>query len=194
MSTLVTGSIAGVILAGGKSSRMGCNKALLKFRGARLIDTIATCIQNIGAPVYVSGEIAPYQGIPDVISDRGPLGGIISTVDFLSKQGIQAAIFVPVDMPLMTTQLLLGIMNCQQFADAVYCLHHPLPLLLNFTPQVTDILNTLKTNHQHDASIRELLTRLTTHIYHPDEKKALTNVNTPNDWQQIQEAFSNDEY
>ena len=99
MPASLNNQIAGVILAGGKSTRMRTNKALIHYRGARLIDYIADTIKRANLHVYVSGDIAPFSCIPDLIIDIGPLGGIISSVDFLRAQGIQAAIFVPVDMP-----------------------------------------------------------------------------------------------
>lgn len=199
MSTSLRSNIVGVILAGGKSTRMGANKALMSYRGARLIDYIADTMKDVNLPVYVSGDIAPFICIPDVIADIGPLGGVISSVDFLRAQGIQTAIFVPVDMPYMSTPLLSRLINCWNRQDAIHYPHHPLPLLLNFSPEVIRVLTDLKINHTCDRSIRGLINQLYSHVCsHSDsaEKKMLANVNTPEDWKQIQvqDIKSNDEY
>lgn len=182
--------IAGVILAGGKSTRMGTNKALMGYRGARLIDYIADTMKGANLPVYVSGDIAPFICIPDLIADIGPLSGIISSVDFLRTQGIQAAIFVPVDMPYMNTQLLSHLIHCWNRRDAIHYSNHPLPLLLNFSRRVISVLSDLKVNHTCDRSIKGLLNQLYSQVFSPSddaEKTMLTNVNTPEDWKQVQD-------
>ena len=54
--------VAAVILVGGKSSRMGQDKALLPYKGKRLVDVVADTIRAAGiSRVYVSGKIAEYQ-------------------------------------------------------------------------------------------------------------------------------------
>ena len=187
MSAFVRQTIAAVILAGGKSTRMGSNKALLSYHGERLIDFMANAIKKMGMPLYVSGKIAPYCCIPDNIANLGPLGGIISVMDFLLEKDIRAALFVPVDMPHMTSQFLIDMITYKNLAEAIHCHQHPLPLLLRFTPKVINALNANKKNHPQDASIRSLINQLNTSIYYPkeNEKKALTNVNNPNDWAKI---------
>jgi molybdopterin-guanine dinucleotide biosynthesis protein A len=186
--------IAGVILAGGKSSRMGTNKALLPYRGARLIDYIAYTMKDVNLPVYVSGDSTSFNTIPDLIANIGPLGGVISSVEFLHKQGIQAAIFVPVDMPYMSTQLLTRLMTSWNKQDAIHYHHYPLPLLLNFSPAVLRVLRDLKINHTLDRSIKGFIKQLDSYSASPTddaEKIMLTNVNTAEDWKLIQDIKSN---
>jgi molybdopterin-guanine dinucleotide biosynthesis protein A len=189
--------IAGVILAGGKSTRMGTHKALMSYRGARLIDHISDTMKDTNLSVYVSGNIAPFICIPDLIEDIGPLGGIISSVDFLRTQCIKTAIFVPVDMPYMNSQLLTQLLHYWNGQDAIHFSNHPLPRLLNFSPEVICVVNNIKMNPVRDRSIRGLISQLNSYVCSPSddaEKKALTNVNTPQDWKQIQDIKSNDEY
>ncbi len=95
-----------VILAGGKSSRMGCDKAFLSFHGKPLVEHALRVVRDAGAgEVLVSGrpgqDFSAY-GFPvllDTTPDRGPLGGI--------ERGLSVAkhplvLVLAVDLPHMT--------------------------------------------------------------------------------------------
>jgi molybdopterin-guanine dinucleotide biosynthesis protein A len=78
--------ITGAILAGGKSSRMGQNKALMSLGGHRLIDRVAHVLADIFAELLLvtnTPEIYADLGVPmvnDVFPEKGSLGGIYSAV------------------------------------------------------------------------------------------------------------------
>lgn len=89
-----------MILAGGKGSRMGHNKATLKWNGKSFLDHIifkmrCTGIENI----YISGqehEDSSIRIIKDIYPDRGPLGGIHAC---LKKIHTPYCFVIPVDVP-----------------------------------------------------------------------------------------------
>jgi molybdenum cofactor guanylyltransferase len=74
--------VTGIILAGGRSSRMGSPKALLPFAGEPLIVHIVRRLQRLFDEIVVVA--APEQALPelpvtlvrDVIAFQGPVGGI----------------------------------------------------------------------------------------------------------------------
>lgn len=76
--------IVGVILAGGRSSRMGKNKALLEVDGVSLIERTATTLKKVFDRVILIGDGAQryeFLNLPtysDVIKNCGPLGGMHS--------------------------------------------------------------------------------------------------------------------
>ena len=76
--------VSGVILAGGESRRMGCPKALLPYRGGRLIEAIYRQLSELFAEVIVvtnSPELyafLPCRKVPDLYPGRGVLAGIQS--------------------------------------------------------------------------------------------------------------------
>lgn len=73
-----------IILAGGKSSRMKINKALLPIKNKTFIETIAEKLKNSFDEIIVitndpeQYEFLPYKKHQDIIKDKGPLGGIHS--------------------------------------------------------------------------------------------------------------------
>lgn len=74
--------MTGIILAGGKNSRMGVKKAFLNIGGTTIIDTILSIYRNIFKDIIIvtntPEEYAYCQGkvIKDIIPNSGPLGGI----------------------------------------------------------------------------------------------------------------------
>lgn len=72
----------GVIVAGGKSTRMGLNKALREWDGIPLIAHVAKTMQGVFKRVLIVADDAEsYRFLrlpvyPDIFKDSGPLGGI----------------------------------------------------------------------------------------------------------------------
>ena len=75
-------TISGVIQAGGKSTRMGRNKAVLEIGGKRLIDRLVDGLQQIFPEVIIVAntpdlyENLGVRVVPDLIPGKGSLGGI----------------------------------------------------------------------------------------------------------------------
>jgi molybdopterin-guanine dinucleotide biosynthesis protein A len=105
----------GVILSGGKSSRMGEPKALLPFGPARLIDHVAARLAPQVSVLYLNSN-NPDIALPGVVAfgDRfagfpGPLGGIHAALAFVAEtetlRSTHVAI-VPVDAPFFPANLI----------------------------------------------------------------------------------------
>ncbi len=75
--------ITGIILAGGKSTRMGTDKALLEINGETLLSHAVKLCRSVCTQVLISSnsidhEIEGIKRIPDEIKECGPMGGIYS--------------------------------------------------------------------------------------------------------------------
>ena len=97
--------IVGVVLAGGRSSRFGSNKALYVHEGQTLLSRAVQMLIPLCGKVYISGECPDYQClniecIPDAINGIGPLGGMYSAMLHISSPYY---LFVSCDMPYMTS-------------------------------------------------------------------------------------------
>ncbi len=74
--------LTAVIIAGGKSSRMGQDKALMRFRGRTIIEHSLSLLSPLFSRVAVNTnrteefDFLNVQTFPDIIPDAGPLGGI----------------------------------------------------------------------------------------------------------------------
>ncbi len=100
--------VTGVILAGGKSCRMGSNKALLPYRGGRFIEAIYRQMSEIFTEVLVVTDnpeqyaFLPCRKVPDIFSGAGVLAGIHSALCHSSNQAI---FVVACDMPHLNNEL-----------------------------------------------------------------------------------------
>jgi molybdopterin-guanine dinucleotide biosynthesis protein A len=92
----------GFILAGGRSTRMGSDKALLNYAGRPLIAHAVAVLQDAGLTPHILGTRPDLAGYAPVIEDLhpgcGPLGGIEAA---LASSGSEWNVFLPVDLPLL---------------------------------------------------------------------------------------------
>jgi molybdopterin-guanine dinucleotide biosynthesis protein A len=103
-------TISAVLLAGGKSSRMGQDKATMLFQGTPLWKIQLDLLYQLQpAEIFVSAQVDPGWRPPDVdlVSDdqpsRGPLGGIAAT---LARIATDHLLVLGIDMPFMTEKYL----------------------------------------------------------------------------------------
>lgn len=107
----------GFVLAGGQSSRMGSDKALLPLASEPLIAHAVSTLREAGLPVLIAGAAssarASLSAYAQVVDDSepglGPLAGICAA---MAATSARLAIFLPVDLPLLPPSLI------------AYLLHH----------------------------------------------------------------------
>src|SRR5205807_2568449 len=111
-------SHAAVLLAGGKSSRMGRDKAALLVRGEPLWrHQLATLRATEPAEFFISGKCdGPFAGceveiLADEFPDCGPLGGIATA---LRRCASERLLVLAVDMPAMTAAFLRMLLDESQ--------------------------------------------------------------------------------
>jgi len=99
---------AGFVLTGGRSSRMGVDKALLPFQGTPLVKHLGEVVCDGAGSVTLIGDPARYAAlgyrvIPDRIPGCGPAGGISTA---LSLGEADWNLVVACDMPHITVEAL----------------------------------------------------------------------------------------
>lgn len=98
-----------VIQAGGESSRMGQDKALLPFQGRTLIERVLGRVAHLADEVLVTTnkpENYAFLGlklVPDVIPGRGALGGLYTALSAATQTLVAV---VACDMPFVSPELL----------------------------------------------------------------------------------------
>jgi molybdopterin-guanine dinucleotide biosynthesis protein A len=99
--------VHGFVLAGGKSSRMGKDKALLEFRGRPLVAIAVETLRSFCEEVSISGNRDDLKNwAPVVHEDRvssGPAAGIEAGLLAAQRNWVM---FIPVDVPLVPAALL----------------------------------------------------------------------------------------
>lgn len=101
--------VNGYVLAGGKSSRMGQDKALLELAGKPLVLRAAEKLRRVCADVFILGNRPELEAYAPLIRDLhegcGPLGGIEAA---LSHSARAWNLFMAVDMPFLPAWFLLA--------------------------------------------------------------------------------------
>lgn len=114
--------MTGVVLAGGKSTRMGANKAALRLGGRPLIDGVVEVLRSLFPEVLIIANapgLYDYLGLPvypDRIPDRGSLGGLYTGLTYASHP---AAFFAACDMPFLNAGLIASLRDAAPGYDAV---------------------------------------------------------------------------
>ena len=111
-------AITGVILAGGMSSRMGQNKALMSLGGKRLVDRVVVVMREVFNDLLVvtnTPEMYADLGIPmvrDVWPEKGSLGGVYSAIYHVTTP---YCLVVACDMPFLNAAVMRYLIT--QIAD-----------------------------------------------------------------------------
>lgn len=196
--------VTGVILAGGKSSRMGTNKALLKMGGTPLIEgiyrTLAALFHEVIIVTNTPWEYAfiPCRKVADIYPGVGAIAGLHAGLAASHTERIFAA---ACDMPFLNSGLIRHLCNCMEEVDAVVPLNREglrEPLHTVYARSVVEEVE--QVIGQGGKSILILLdrirTRLVTHEAYCTIRAAeesFRNVNTPEEYEDLRdgiEAFS----
>ncbi|MFA7275554.1 MAG: molybdenum cofactor guanylyltransferase [Pseudobdellovibrionaceae bacterium] len=174
---MIYSRIAGVVLAGGRSSRMGMNKAMLSFRGSPLVDHMRQILQGAGIEdIFIGGDVEGYDHIPDATRYAGPAQAIWNIMEALPAYDY--FLVVPVDMPLLNSALITPLLKSPCGA---YWQNYPLPAFLRRGVAIWHC-NSVRDIHQTLGSKKMPLLQ--------DDLLMMRNINTPSDW----EAMVSHEY
>ena len=100
----------GAILAGGRSSRFGSDKALALLAGEPLLAHAARAIEPYVSEVVICGRAGPIAGMTAVADcpgpDLGPLGGLCGALHFAAARGYAQILSIGCDMPVVREDLI----------------------------------------------------------------------------------------
>lgn len=117
--------LLGVVLAGGRSSRFGSDKAAALYRDRSLLDHAIAALEPVVAEVAVVGRTHPaLRAIADLPAPGlGPLGGLNGALALATAKGFDAVLSIPCDVPDLGTVLSRLIDNGGPaiFADLPVC-------------------------------------------------------------------------
>ncbi len=146
----------GLVLAGGRSQRMGRDKAALPWRGHTLLAHMQQVLRDAGiVRVLISGGCSDSPAVADQIPHLGPLGGLASVAATLSDC---ALLVVPVDAPLTPPALLRHLQtHALRLKVDCACFHQqPLPLWLRLNATTRQALARLLAGPAAGRSLRAL--------------------------------------
>lgn len=185
---------SGFVLAGGRSRRMGTNKALLPLGGKRLVDRAIDLLSPLVDDVFVVGppEVFPFLHVPvypDEIRQAGPLGGILTG---LRHARFEKSLVLGVDLPFLTGEVLGRVLLAAGSLDSDVTIpryHDTQETLCGVYSRrcITPIEGMLMAGHK---AVLELLERVRIQVLEEDVFKDLLasdpffNINTREDYEE----------
>ena len=181
--------VYGLVLSGGKSQRMGHDKALLERDGQSQLAFMVALLEPQVERVFVSTrdeqkdepERRQFAQIIDRYSDMGPLAGILSAMD---EHPAVHWLVVACDLPNISAET-IGYLRASYSPDhpfTAYVSSHdglPEPLCAIYRAGSTDTIREFA-----DAGIhcpRKILMRSDTYLIEQLDQGSLDNINTPDD-------------
>jgi molybdopterin-guanine dinucleotide biosynthesis protein A len=116
-------ALAGVVLCGGRSVRMGLDKATIEVGGVTLLERAVTRLRAVCDPVLVApGDVSPaagaYVSVADELPGAGPLGGLVAA---LRASPHRLLAVVAVDLPWLDPALIRLLAGRIGAHDAAVC-------------------------------------------------------------------------
>ena len=189
----MTGKLCGLVLAGGRSSRMGQDKARLHWQGQPLYRHMISLLNEAGIDrVLLSGsgftnELLANSGLvtclDDLLPNRGPLGGIHAAFRVLNDN--DRLLVTPVDMPLLPIESINTLARQHQTCSFA---GFNLPLMLTVTEESRQVINQLvHSDDYRDYALWRLQQRLGGQTLPLPTTMAdrFINANTPEQWRQL---------
>lgn len=183
----------GIILAGGRSSRMRSDKALLRIGDETMLQHTVGILEALVDSVLIVGraddQMTTAIAVPDDCPGTGPLGGLATGLRHMRSPH---ALVVAVDHPYLNTDVLRYLQQRLEYYDAA------VPIV-DGQPQPTHAVygrHCLPMVEQHlgrgQRSLRRLLDELTIRRIEAAELESVApghqsflNVNTAEDWSEI---------
>lgn len=184
--------LAGLILAGGKSTRMGSDKSLLTLPNSQI--TLLEHCQNklkeiCDNRVFISGP-QHDEGIADVFQNCGPLSGIHGVITDIEAHhtNIKELLVLAVDMPDVSIEYLSNLLRSGRIKQSMCCFeNYFLPLYIPLSANVTNYLSSVLKSQVNllegppkkpQYSIKAMLKSLNGQQIPASDQSQLININT----------------
>lgn len=187
--------MTGIVLAGGRSRRMGQDKAQLRLDGRTLLERQAEKLWLLGADeVLISGarQLPGTKSVPDCFPDCGPLAGLEAC---LWEAHSEVCAVLSVDTPLVPLSLLQELLAVQRETgcDVVITEHGGVwePLIGVYRSALADDAKDLL--REGRRSVRALLECADTRLVpFSGDERLLLNCNDPEDYAQLLSLYAHE--
>ncbi len=175
----------GIILAGGKSSRMGKDKCLLTVENQFFIEKVISVLKNFTGKILISANAEVYsrfgyETVSDKFKNCGPMCGIFSA---LQASKCHRNIVLPCDMPFISPKILeILIKHPAENIWAVYK-NKVYPTVGIYSAGLLPVLEEKIRNKQFKLmTLEPFFEKINFDTF---DEKCFVNVNTPGDYKKI---------
>ena len=197
----------GIILSGGKSSRMGTDKALLKLGDESITERMTKLMKSIFNEVFIvtnTPDDYRYLRVPlyeDIHKHKGPLSGIHSG---LVHSSTNKNFFISCDLPLVSAELIKYIIEFKSDKSIRYCFAHGRSHYLtgvyskDLIPEIENLFASNPDDSEKKSeqfSIRNLINKVDAETIYVEDLSFYSdnlffNLNTPEDFEYLKGIIS----
>lgn len=195
-STQITGQPpVGVILAGGRGTRIGGNKAAVALRGEPLLHHVLRTMREVVSDVAIVAKpqtvLPRLEGAMVWLEPAEPAHPMVGVGEALALAGGRPVLVCPLDMPFVSPGLLALLASANREARPAVmaaCRGIPQPLLARYLPEASPLL---AESVQTGGPLHELATVLEPKLVEmdADDEVELFDVDTPDDLLQAAAMF-----
>ncbi|MBO4335001.1 MAG: molybdenum cofactor guanylyltransferase [Desulfovibrio sp.] len=196
--------ILGIILAGGLSSRMGQNKALLTLENGitfleRTWQLLGLCVDSRLLVTRSNTFSARYSCLEDACERHGPVGGIFTALRFARDADFSAVLALACDMPFLNLELLRRLLAAharrkQQTLLTAYTSHGRIEgLCAVYAREALPYFEAALAHGEYSLYAVIPQDRMQCLAVSESEDRALYNVNTPDDLALVRKKLGSDQ-
>lgn len=182
--------LTGIILAGGESSRMQEDKALMQFNGKTFTKLVANAMNPLVSGMLLlsnnpAHKILGLTQISDAFEDAGPLAGIYSG---LRQSKTDLNLVLSCDVPLIKTHILQSLLQHANKFDVVQLSaeNRAMPLIALYNKSCLPHFEKCLKNGEYKLQLALADLNVKTVLLPPEDAIFVSNVNTPADFERIQ--------
>jgi molybdopterin-guanine dinucleotide biosynthesis protein A len=188
--------ITGILLAGGKSSRMGTDKGFLKLNKKSFIEYSMEALQPLVSQMLIVANNPDYdvfkiKRVDDLIKDAGPLAGIYSG---LKHSKTEYNLVLSCDIPLIKTEILEKLMEAQDGCqDVIQIISNgkSMPLIALYKKTCATIFYKLLQNDERRLHVALNQCKVKNIILNSEYDLFTKNINTPEELKTIAHVNNN---
>lgn len=188
--------ITGIILAGGKSSRMGTEKGLVQFNGKPFIQYSISALKPLVSRTLIISANPDYdlfklERIEDLITGAGPLAGIYTG---LNQTKTEYNLVLSCDVPLIKTEVLELLIKAQDSKWEVVQLvstGKSMPLIALYHRRCETIFYELLQNDERRLHVALSQCKVKNVELNSEKDLFAANINTPEDLKTIAHGNNN---
>ena len=185
-----------IILTGGESRRMGTDKGVLEVSNTTFFNQVLKVANQLSNQVFVSvgnHNQEHYQNteaivVPDVVSKKGPMGGIVSVLPQITHNWF---FVVSVDTPMVTVDMLEELWNNKESYDSVvFSSNHRIHPLIGLY-KISTLSDWNDAFIKGKLKITFLVKSFNINVIEASKevKMRLKNINTPYEYQELIESI-----
>ena len=188
--------ITGIILSGGKSSRMGSDKALLKLNNSTFIESIIATIQPFVDELIIISDNPEHDKFnirreEDFIKDAGPLAGLLTG---LYRAKHEHVIALSCDIPMISKKVIETLITQADDAFEVNQIESEgktMPLIAIYKKSCWYPIYRLLQNGERRLRVAVENFKVKTILLNKEDKSLVTNINTKQQLTALKNAIKN---